>query len=154
MESKEELHDSTLEAVQRLIQANLDSADGFDEAVRRIDHIQVASLLSELEAERRRFASTLQRYVGNNGERPCREGTWWGTLQRSWLDFRSTLSDGDPRVILAEAVRSESHLKETYEAVLRETAGSAMNDVLSRQYVAINAGHDRISQISQRAENL
>ena len=154
MEKKDELHESTIEAIQELIQANLDSADGFSEAARRSDHIQIATLFTELESERRSFSSALQCYVGGNGEKPVNDGTWRAALHRTWIDFRAALSDRDPRVMLIEAIRSETQLKDAYETILRETAGSAVNDVLTRQYAAIKTGHDRITEIRENRDAL
>ena len=57
------------------------------------------------------------------------------------------MNGGDPYVILIEAERGEDHIKEAYEEVLKETAGSAMNDVLTDQYAAVKAGHDKVRDL-------
>ncbi|TWT39087.1 PA2169 family four-helix-bundle protein [Blastopirellula retiformator] len=50
----------------------------------------------------------------------------------------------DCYAILAEAEAGEDHIKHAYEDALKETAGSAMNDVLQKQYAQVKQGHDRI----------
>jgi len=50
------------------------------------------------------------------------------------------LSGGNVHAILSEAERGEDAIKKAYEEVLIETAGSAVNDVLTRQYAIVKAG--------------
>jgi uncharacterized protein (TIGR02284 family) len=50
-------------------------------------------------------------------------------------------------VVLVEAERGEDQIKRAYEDALVRTAGSAMNDVLTRQYARVKSGHDRIRDL-------
>lgn len=61
--------------------------------------------------------------------------------------MRSKLNSGDAYVILIEAERGEDHIKDAYEDVLKETAGSAMNDLLQSQYAKVKAGHDKVRDL-------
>jgi uncharacterized protein (TIGR02284 family) len=40
-----------------------------------------------------------------------------------------------------------------YEEVLKETAGSAVNDVLTRQYAKVKAGHDQVRDLRNAYAN-
>jgi len=147
LETKHDLTQETIETIQDLIQANLDSAEGFNEAAQQIEHPNLASLFVELGQQRKQIAEALQEHVQFNGERPRRDGTWLATLHRSWTDLRAKISSGDPHTILSEAERGEDYIKGAYEEGLKETAGSAMNDVLLEQYKTVKAGHDRIRNL-------
>lgn len=63
LETKSTLEDKTVEKLQKLIRANIDSHDGFREAAEQIDDTKVASLFRNLAAERSRIAEELQTYV-------------------------------------------------------------------------------------------
>lgn len=155
-ETKHDLNQETIDAIQDLIQANIDSADGFSEAASQIQDPNLASLFVELGQQRRELAETLQKHVRFNGERPRTEGSWLAAAHRTWLDLRAKIAGGDAKVILQEAERGEDYIKHAYEDALKNTAGSALNDVLLSQYSVVKNGHDRIrdlrDQFVQRAK--
>ncbi len=152
-ETRIDLNEQTVEAIQDLIQANIDSSEGFSEAAKEIEDTNLANLFTELGQQRRQLANTLQQHVQVTGERPRTEGTWLAALHRSWLDLRSKLNGGDAHVILCEAERGEDHIKHAYEEALKTTAGSAVNDVLTDQYATVKAGHDRVRDLRDHYKN-
>ena len=147
VESKTSLNEATVSQLQDLIRINIDSQEGFQEAAKQIEDMSVGALFTELAAQRSQNASELQEYVEWNGKKPRDEGSYAAALHRSWMDLRAKLSGGDTHVILAEAERGEDSIKSAYEDALKETAGSAVNDVLTRQYANVKAGHDRIRDL-------
>ncbi len=68
-------------------------------------------------------------------------------VHRTWINVRELLTSNDANAILSEAERGEDHIKSAYETVLRNTAGSAVNDVLTRQYAQVKASHDRVKML-------
>ncbi|QDV88910.1 hypothetical protein TBK1r_79450 [Stieleria magnilauensis] len=147
LETKTNLSDITIAKLQKLIQANLDSYAGFHEAADKLKHAELAALFRSIGNERAAMARELQQYVEFSGEKPRDDGSVAAKIHRLWMDIRAELNDGDPQVILNEAERGEDHIKEAYEAVLKETAGGAMNDVLIVQFAKIKAGHDKIRDL-------
>lgn len=147
VESKTNLNEATVSQLQDLIRINIDSQEGFQEAAKQIEDLSVSALFTELAAQRSQNATELQEYVAWNGKKPREEGSYAAAFHRTWMDLRAKLSDGDTHVILAEAERGEDSIKSAYEDALKETAGSAVNDVLTRQYANVKAGHDRIRDL-------
>ncbi|MEZ6242069.1 MAG: PA2169 family four-helix-bundle protein [Phycisphaerales bacterium] len=139
------LDSKTISGLQDLIQLNIDSDEGFNAAADQLDaSSRLAMHFRECAAERRSFASELQAVVGANSERPEQSGTAKGTLHRWWLEIRGAVQDGDEHAVLAEAERGEDAIKRRYEKVLKETAGSPVNDLLQRQYAAVKRRHDQV----------
>lgn len=147
LETKLNLEAGTLDKLQKLIRANIDSNDGFQEAAKVILDAPVASLFRRLASERAKNAEELQTYVNWNGQEAEEDGSVAAYVHRVWIKVRSILSVNDTHAILSEAERGEDHIKHAYEDVLKETAGSAMNDVLQRQYANVKAGHDQILKL-------
>ncbi|UUO07317.1 PA2169 family four-helix-bundle protein [Blastopirellula sp. J2-11] len=147
LETKITLNDKTVAKLQKLIRSNIDSYDGFRESADQIDDAQVAALFREMAADRSTLAAELQDFVVWNGEEAAEDGSYAAAIHRTWIDIRSMLSGGDAYAILCEAERGEDQIKAAYEDVLKETAGSAMNDVLQKQYAQVKAGHDRIRDL-------
>lgn len=146
-ETKTDLNDTTIEKLQKLIQANIDACNGFRESAEELDDPTLSALFRELGDQRSELATELQEYVEFNGEAPEDDGSVAAKTHRIWINIRAKLNGGDPYVILIEAERGEDHAKAAYEDVLKETAGSAMNDVLTRQYRVVKAGHDKVRDL-------
>ncbi len=147
VETKTSLNDATVSKLQDLIRINIDSEEGFQEAVQQLEDSRLTGVFAELGAQRAQNATELQDYVQWNGEKPRDEGSYAAAFHRTWMDLRSTLNGGDTHVILCEAERGEDSIKKAYEDALKETAGSAVNDVLTRQYANVKSGHDRIRDL-------
>lgn len=147
LETKTNLNEQTIDALQDLAQINIDSRDGFRDAADQIPDAALATYFRELADERARQAEELQTYVELNNERPVREGSFLAALHRSWISIRDSLASNETHAVLAEAERGEDSIKGAYEDALKDTAGSAVNDVLQTQYVQVKAAHDRIRDL-------
>jgi uncharacterized protein (TIGR02284 family) len=97
--------------------------------------------------DRTRQADELTRLVELNKKQAPDERSWMAALHQTWLDLRAAISAGDTQAVLSEAERGEDLIKERYEEALKETAGSAVNDVLQQQYASVKKVHDRIRDL-------
>ncbi|QEG24852.1 PA2169 family four-helix-bundle protein [Mariniblastus fucicola] len=147
LETKTNLDESTVSGIQKLIRYNIDSANGFREAAEDIETDSIASLFRDLAVERKDLAAELQTHVQFNGENPVDSGSAMAAVHRAWINVRGMLNGGAAHPILCEAEKGEDYIKAAYEDVLKDTAGSAMNDVLTQQYAKVKAGHDRVRDL-------
>ena len=147
LETKANLKPETVTKLQDLIRINIDAYDGLRESAEEINDPSIATLFRELAQERSKLATELQDYVEWNGEEAIAEGSFAAGVHRAWINVRSKLNSGDPHVVLVEAEYGEDQIKDAYEEALKQTAGSAMNAILQKQYVHVKAGHDRIRDL-------
>jgi uncharacterized protein (TIGR02284 family) len=147
LETTANLEADTVAKLQDLIRANIDAYDGLRESAEEINDVSIATLFRELASQRSKLASELQDYVEWNNEDAADDGSFSAGVHRAWLNVRSKLNSGDPYVVLIEAEFGEDHIKHAYEDVLKETAGSAMNAVLQKQYAVVKSGHDRVRDL-------
>lgn len=145
--TKDNLSKETIEGLQELIEINIDSSKGLEAAAEKVENPRVATLFRSMAPERRSFASELQEYVRLNHIEPKTTGSIKGTLHRWWLNIHGTIRDGDEHVVLADAEAGEDAIKRRYEAVLKETAGSPLQRILTEQYKRVKAGHDTIRDL-------
>ena len=129
------------------MQINRDSSEGFTSAAEHVGDDRIASYFRQCAHDRTRFASELATFVEASGGDAPTSGTVRGTLHRWWLDLRGSVQGGDLKAMLSEAERGEDAIKAKYEHVLKDTAGSAMNDVLTRQYASVKQTHDRVRDL-------
>ncbi|MCO6042358.1 PA2169 family four-helix-bundle protein [Aeoliella sp. ICT_H6.2] len=146
-ETKTSLPKETVNKLSQLVQINRDSASGFQEAADAIDDKALASDFRVWAVDRTRQADELQALVEfNNGEAP-EDRSWSAAAHQAWLNFRSALSGGNTYTVLAEAERGEDAIKERYEEILKDVAGSAATDLLQQQYASVKAVHDRVRDL-------
>ncbi len=146
---------ATLEAnvvshLQTLARLNIDSRDGFRYAVEKLpaESLALRELFTEAAAERDKQAAQLNQYVELNDADPNKSGSFAAAFHRSMIALRDVFSnEHDPYAVLAEAERGEDAIKGQYEKALKETAGSAVTDVLNHQYAAVKSMHDRVRDL-------
>lgn len=151
LETKHNLDQKTIGDLQKVISINLDSAKGFRTAAEQIGNENIAGLFRACAEERDTMAHECQALVGANATVPEDDGSLLGAAHRWWLNIRGTVQDGDEHALLSEAERGEDAIKHLYEKVLEDHPGSAVNDVLQRQYAAVKARHDQIRDMRDLA---
>lgn len=153
LETKTNLHKDTIKKLQELIQINVDSRDGFLQAAKEIEDLTLSTLFHSLSHQRKEQAEQLAQFVEWNHEKPNRSGSFAAAIHRGWMAVREKMSSNNAYTILAEVERGEDQIKHAYESVLRETAGSAVNDVLTTQYAQVKAAHDRVRDLRDEHKN-
>lgn len=147
LETTTNLQPETINFLQELIQINVDSRDGFRQAAQDIDDMTISQMFLQLADERDQNANQLSQYVELNHEEPNRSGSFAAALHRSWMSLRELLSTDNTHAVLEEAERGEDQIKAAYEHAIKETAGSAVNDVLLNQYAKVKTAHDRVRDL-------
>ena len=148
-----DLSEETVDRLNDLIQINLDSAKGFRTAAENVDVATYASLFKEMADQRQAQAEELQAQVIAEGERPETNGSFAGQAHRWWLSLREKVSGSEAYAVLAEAERGEDAIKDMYEKIVGETAGSPLHELLSRQQQQVIAGHNRIRDLRDREKD-
>ncbi|MFI4915164.1 MAG: PA2169 family four-helix-bundle protein [Phycisphaerales bacterium JB060] len=144
METITNLDKDTIGGVKSLIEINIDSSKGFETAAENIENADIAGYFRQCSARRAQFAEQLKRIVDVNNVDVPDSGTARGSMHRWWLDLRGTVQNGEEHAVLAEAERGEDSIKHEYEDVLKKTAGSPLNAVLTDQYASVKETHDTI----------
>lgn len=133
LETKTDLKPDTIAAVNDLVQANIDSAKGFDTVADMTKDPFVEVRFSDRANERRENAAELGRLVQETGEQPKHDGSWLAAFHRNWIGIKAAVTSGDAEPLLAEIERGETYLADRYESAVQECPASAVNDVLHRQ---------------------
>lgn len=142
-ESKLTLTPETIDLLQELVQVNIDSRDGFRHAAGELEEVAVANMFTQLADERDHQAQELRSLMTLNDEEAPKEGSFAAAAHRTWMDLRTALGGG-LQTVLDEAERGEDHIKAKYEDAMKKHAGTAISDVLHRQFAAVKAAHDRV----------
>lgn len=146
METKTSLQKETVDKLQELVQVNIDSHDGFNDAASNTEDMTISSLFRELASQRQQQAAELRTLIAANFEEPEKDGSYAAAAHRAWMDLRAAFGGGT-KAMLSEAERGEDYIKGKYEEIVKECAGSAITDVLNRQYRAVKLAHDRVRDL-------
>ncbi len=142
-----------LESLQELIYALKDSVIYHGEAATKIDDKFVQAEFLAIAAERKDIYETIGGFIALADEKSIEQGTWMGSLRTIWTSFRAGLNAGEPTVVLVEAERAEDVIKNKFEKVLPELAGSPVNDMLLKYYATVKSGHDRVLAMRNAYQN-
>ncbi|MFN3168107.1 MAG: PA2169 family four-helix-bundle protein [Phycisphaeraceae bacterium] len=137
----------TIDKLKDLTRINRDSAAGFEEAADVVENDRLQQLFRDLAKQRVTFADELNRYVDLNEGDTEITTSWRNMFHRWWIDVRGKAAGGDAYVVLAEAERGEDAIKHMYEDVLKQTAGSPVNETLLKQYGEVKKGHDTVRDL-------
>jgi len=146
LETKTKLLPETLAVVQDLVKINADSRDTFVELADATANASVAIMFRELADERNRNVAELESLVTYNQEKPDESASVAAAYHRIVIGLRSALGAGTA-TMLNEAVTAEDKIQNKYEEVLKHEPGSAVSDILHRQYSAVRAAHQRVRAI-------
>ncbi|MBA2113610.1 hypothetical protein HOV93_07600 [Planctomycetes bacterium FF15] len=146
LETKTKLNPETLASVQELFKINVDSRDTFQELADATANASVAIMFRELASERNRNVAELESLMNFNREKPDDTVSVVGTYHRFVIGLRSALGAGTA-TMLSEAESAEENIQQKYEEVLKREPGSAVSDILHRQYSGVRAAHERVRAI-------
>jgi len=141
------LDDTTTQTLQELVQINIDSAKGFEEAAGALSDPALKDVCLNLADIRWQNAEELRGFVEWNEEIAPTEGTYLAALHRVWMNVRQSLSSNDAHAILSEAEFGEDQIKAAYKDAIEQATSTAVYPLLARQYLNVCQGHDRIKAL-------
>ncbi len=146
-ETAHNMNEDTVKHLTELIRINEDSVKGFETALGCTDDPRIQSVFRSVMQEREKFGEQLEAYVQINDGNDDPSGSVKATAHRWWLKAHAAFAANEAVTVLKDAEAGEDAIKHKYEAVIKETAGSPVNDVLLRQYEVVKGGHDRIRDL-------
>lgn len=145
--SMEMTNEKTLDVLRDLIETCKDGQNGFRTAAEDAKDPELARVLTEFSAQRTTFIGELQDRVRSLGGDPDKSGSVSASLHRGWIDLKTAMTSNEPHAVLAECERGEDAAVKAYREALNENLDAITRGLVSRQYAAIQAAHDRIKQL-------
>jgi uncharacterized protein (TIGR02284 family) len=131
-----------------LIETCRDGEEGFRVAAGDVKNAELKTLFTEYSQQRARFIPELQSIVDGLGQDAEETSSVAGALHRGWINIKSVIAGGDEHAILSECERGEDHAVDAYQAALSDQSLPVqVREVVQRQYVAVQAAHDRVRDL-------
>jgi uncharacterized protein (TIGR02284 family) len=145
-----ELDSGSIEALEELIQVNIDSHRGFRALSMQIEDAACRDLFREIAWKNRDHADLLLRHMHVRESDIEHHGAFKRALHRWWFHVRTSLEAADTRDLLAEAEHGELAVERCYERVFLLMSDATVRDVLGAQYREIRRDHHRLHALSAR----
>jgi len=126
-----------------------DAEKGFKNAAENVNHTGLKSFFNKKAEERQLFTSQLKAAVGGVGQKATEsEGSTLGTVHRTWMDLKNTVSSNNSEAMLEEAIRGEKKAVEEYNEVINETSlPSQTKKILEGQLSMINDSLSKVKSL-------
>jgi uncharacterized protein (TIGR02284 family) len=143
----DELSDSIIDSLNRLVEINLDSTIGYQTAAGAMQNPDYGAMLRQYADDRRRFVGELSKLVQPYAELPEKSRTFPSIPQHDWRNLNSVLTDGD-RAILDECEQADEIAVAAYQDVIAKVAPEPVLELLRQQFTDIRNAYERVRALS------
>ncbi|MAZ71882.1 MAG: hypothetical protein CMC70_01925 [Flavobacteriaceae bacterium] len=116
----QDIHENLVNNLQELLEKNYDAQKGFTKAMEDAQNSNLKQYFKHQAAQRSQFANELDQEIRNLNETPKESGSTTGSLHRTWIDIKTSLSGDKDEAVLEECIRGEKASVEEYEKRLKE----------------------------------
>ena len=143
------LNDRHITVLNNLIEAALDSAQGYSDAAKSTTSSRFKTLFERRAMERHQLTAELQSEVRGLGGTPEDEGTIMASAHRMFVNLKNAMTGSEQGIV--DAVEAgEDHVKAKFEAALQhEQLSAPVKGIVSRLYAGIKADHDQMRDIKR-----
>jgi len=150
----QDIHDNLVNNLQELLEKNYDAEKGFTKAMKDAQNNNLKEYFKFQAAQRSQFANELTDEIRNLNETPKESGSTTGTLHRTWIDIKSSLSGDKDESVLEECIRGEKASVKEYEKRLKENRfPSQIEGTLNNQKSRIQNTLNKVKTLEDRADN-
>lgn len=142
-------NDEDIAVLNHLIEATIDSADGYREAAKDAKNPELKAIFERRARERLAAFHSLQSQVEALGGQPEEEGSLLASMHRAFLNLRTSVSSGAADLaVIDEVERGEDHIKAKYQDAIKDGKLSVSSlAVVQRAFESVRSGHDEMSRL-------
>lgn len=129
-----------------------DSQKGYETAAADITDVELAKVFNEYAVQRLTFADALHQRIRTLRGQPDMSGTLGGDLHRAWMNVKAASASAQHHAMLVECERADAMAAMAYAQALKtRDVDEETRRLVQQQYEAVQAAHDRIRQLRDRA---
>jgi uncharacterized protein (TIGR02284 family) len=141
-----------IDVLNTLIEATLDSADGYREAAKIAEAPRFKAMFEARGANRQQLTADLQSEVRRLGGKPEADGTILASAERMFLNLKTMVMDNEQTVV-NEVEAAEDHVKSAFEKALQDADLSiAAKAVVTKHYATVKMQHDEIRDLKREVQ--
>lgn len=111
-----------VDQLEEILEKNRDAEKGYRKAAENADSLNLKSFFERKSGQRKTFNEALKKELVASYDEIDDDGSFTGTMHRTWMDIKSFFSGNNDESMLEEAIRGDKAAVEEYEEVLEEEA--------------------------------
>jgi uncharacterized protein (TIGR02284 family) len=140
-----------IEELNDVVKKNYDALNGYLKAAENVNNGSLKSFFNNQANQRRTFINELQSEVRTLGGEPATDGTFQGSVHRSWIDFKSALSANNEESVLEACITGEKNCIGEYNDILEESGlPTSTRNVLERQKSSVQSALNQVQAKEER----
>ena len=143
------VNEKAIERLNHLIGIANDGKYGYENAAEDVKDETLKQMFRQYSAERGTYAEDLKREGAKLGGSPDEGGGPLGALHRTWMDIKSTVTNGDREAILKTCITGEEAAVKAYtEAVEDENITGNTKQIVSQQLSGVQFALNSIRSLA------
>ena len=139
-------------ALKTLYTRLVDSRDGYEQAIERLDSESHKTLFRELHERRTRNAAQVRTYLAQQGEQMDDDGSILAAAHRTFLSLKDSVTGAGDEAVLKEVIRGEETLLSAYDEAIGDATGADPEySFVVQQYNELKAKLDELRGREQMA---
>jgi uncharacterized protein (TIGR02284 family) len=107
--------------LEEILEKNKDAQKGYYKAAENVDDASLRRYFERKAENRKTFNKALESEMVNHYEGFDTDGSFKGSIHRTWMDVKSLFSGNDDEAMLEESIRGDEAAVEEYKDVLNDT---------------------------------
>ncbi|HZJ19230.1 MAG TPA: PA2169 family four-helix-bundle protein [Pricia sp.] len=141
-------HEEMVDQLEEILEKNRDAEKGYRKAAENADSANLKNYFEKKSRERKTFNESLKRELVANYDDIDDDGTFSGTVHRTWMDIKAFFSGDNDESMLEEAIRGDKSAVEEYEEVLEDaTLPASIATLLRNQQMKIRTDLNKIKSL-------
>lgn len=108
--------------LEEILEKNRDAQKGYAKAAENADSHSLKNYFNRKARERKSFNDALKAELVATYDEIDDDGSFTGTIHRTWMDIKNFFSGNSDEAMLEEAIRGDKASVEEYEEVLKDAA--------------------------------
>jgi uncharacterized protein (TIGR02284 family) len=136
--------------VKELVQISRDGLEFYQDAMNEVQSERLKSVFSRMAGNKRTLIAALSSKLAMSDEDVPTDGTFAGSLRKTYTDIRAKLSSNEDRVYVSQLEETEDRLLKHFEKAIDGTTDPSVKGLLQQHFLHVRACHDEMRSLKQQ----
>ena len=150
------LSEDVRENIKDVIERNVDACKGYEKAAEKVNNHLLTDAFRQQAAQRKQFALELEstaNVLGPDLADKIEDGTFEGSLHRTWMDIKSVFSSDNAESMVEECIRGEKESLDEYDELIRSgVLTSDLSNVVQKQRSTIQQNIQNLQRLEEQLD--
>ena len=136
--------------VKELVQISRDGLEFYQDAMNEVESERLKSVFARMAGHKRTLIASLSSKLAINDEDVPTDGTFAGTVRKTYADLRAMLSANEDKVYVSQLEETEDRLLKHFDKALADATDPTVRGLLQQHYPQVRACHDEMRALKQQ----